>query len=92
MVCSGAGTDANIWLIVFGEFGDTGTLALKHSNNNNKFERKTMDTFNFPDKLSLGDLSKIRLWHDNAGKSKMLNKTSSIYTNLHKHNLKMFTK
>ncbi|XP_062409544.1 lipoxygenase homology domain-containing protein 1-like [Sardina pilchardus] len=63
----GAGTDANVWLMVFGENGDTGVLALKHSNNNNKFERKQMDTFRFPDMLSLGDLSKVRLWHDNAG-------------------------
>ncbi|XP_076139289.1 lipoxygenase homology domain-containing protein 1-like [Alosa pseudoharengus] len=63
----GAGTDANVWLMIFGENGDTGPLALKHSNNNNKFERKQMDTFKFPDMLSLGDLSKVRLWHDNAG-------------------------
>uniref|UniRef100_A0A3Q1FQV9 Lipoxygenase homology PLAT domains 1a n=1 Tax=Acanthochromis polyacanthus TaxID=80966 RepID=A0A3Q1FQV9_9TELE len=61
-----AGTDANVWIIVFGENGDTGTLALKECNKSNKFERKQVDTFRFSDILSLGDLSKVRVWHDNA--------------------------
>ncbi|KAI1905273.1 hypothetical protein AGOR_G00014410 [Albula goreensis] len=64
---TGAGTDANVFLIVFGENGDTGTMALKECNNTNKFERKQTDMFRFPDVLSLGDLSKVRVWHDNAG-------------------------
>ncbi|KAJ8405697.1 hypothetical protein AAFF_G00316770 [Aldrovandia affinis] len=62
-----AGTDANVYLIVFGENGDTGTLVLKASGNTNKFERKQLDVFSFPDILSLGELSKIRVWHDNKG-------------------------
>uniref|UniRef100_A0A3P9N0R2 Lipoxygenase homology PLAT domains 1 n=1 Tax=Poecilia reticulata TaxID=8081 RepID=A0A3P9N0R2_POERE len=61
-----AGTDANVWVIVFGENGDTGTLALKDSTKSNKFERKQVDMFRFPDILSLGDLSKVRVWHDNT--------------------------
>ncbi|KAM9810394.1 lipoxygenase homology domain-containing protein 1-like [Neosynchiropus ocellatus] len=65
----GAGTDANVSLILFGEFGDTGTLALKESTNRNKFERKMKDVFRFPDMLSLGELSKVRVWHDNKGPS-----------------------
>ncbi|XP_049618566.1 lipoxygenase homology domain-containing protein 1 isoform X3 [Syngnathus scovelli] len=64
---TGAGTDANVCLIVFGEFGDTGTLPLKESANRNKFERKMRDVFRFPDMLSLGELSKVRVWHDNKG-------------------------
>uniref|UniRef100_A0A3Q2WL46 Lipoxygenase homology PLAT domains 1b n=1 Tax=Haplochromis burtoni TaxID=8153 RepID=A0A3Q2WL46_HAPBU len=60
-----AGTDANVFLIVFGEYGDTGTLPLKESTNRNKFERKMKDVFRFPDMLSLGELSKVRVWHDN---------------------------
>ncbi|XP_029365801.1 lipoxygenase homology domain-containing protein 1-like [Echeneis naucrates] len=63
----GAGTDANVFVIVFGEYGDTGTLPLKESTNRNKFERKMKDVFRFPDMLSLGELSKIRVWHDNKG-------------------------
>uniref|UniRef100_W5L5M4 Lipoxygenase homology PLAT domains 1 n=1 Tax=Astyanax mexicanus TaxID=7994 RepID=W5L5M4_ASTMX len=61
-----AGTDARVWMIIFGENGDTGTFALKESNNTNKFERKQTDTFRFEDILSLGELSKIRVWHDNT--------------------------
>ncbi|KAJ0019698.1 hypothetical protein NQD34_007267 [Periophthalmus magnuspinnatus] len=63
----GAGTDANVFLIVFGEYGDTGTLPLKEGTNRNKFERKGKDVFRFPDMLSLGELSKVRVWHDNKG-------------------------
>ncbi|XP_038600030.1 lipoxygenase homology domain-containing protein 1 isoform X2 [Tachyglossus aculeatus] len=63
----GAGTDANVFIIIFGENGDSGTLPLKKSGNWNKFERNGTDTFNFPDMLSLGELSKLRVWHDNKG-------------------------
>ncbi|MCJ8735061.1 hypothetical protein PDJAM_G00242560 [Pangasius djambal] len=64
---AGAGTDANVFIIVFGENGDTGTLALKECSNRNKFERNQVDVFRFSDILSLGELSKIRVWHDNKG-------------------------
>ncbi|XP_060788698.1 lipoxygenase homology domain-containing protein 1 [Neoarius graeffei] len=64
---AGAGTDANVSMIVFGENGDTGTLALKESSNRNKFERSQVDVFCFSDILSLGELCKVRVWHDNKG-------------------------
>ena len=35
----GAGTDANIFINLTGEFGDTGERQLKDSENVNKFER-----------------------------------------------------
>ncbi|XP_036889676.1 lipoxygenase homology domain-containing protein 1 isoform X1 [Sturnira hondurensis] len=63
----GAGTDANVFIIIFGENGDSGTLALKQSANWNKFERNNTDTFNFSDMLSLGHLCKLRVWHDSKG-------------------------
>ncbi|XP_055478765.1 lipoxygenase homology domain-containing protein 1 isoform X2 [Psammomys obesus] len=63
----GAGTDANVFIIIFGENGDSGTLALKQSANWNKFERNNTDTFSFSDMLSLGHLCKLRVWHDNKG-------------------------
>uniref|UniRef100_A0A8C9C8T9 Lipoxygenase homology PLAT domains 1 n=1 Tax=Phocoena sinus TaxID=42100 RepID=A0A8C9C8T9_PHOSS len=63
----GAGTDANVFIIIFGENGDSGPLALKQSANWNKFERNSTDTFNFSDMLSLGHLCKLRVWHDNKG-------------------------
>ncbi|XP_048360273.1 lipoxygenase homology domain-containing protein 1 [Sphaerodactylus townsendi] len=62
-----AGTDANLFISIFGESGDTGTLALKKSNQSNKFERDQMDVFVYTDILSLGDLCKVRIWHDNKG-------------------------
>ncbi|KAJ6650687.1 hypothetical protein lerEdw1_004923, partial [Lerista edwardsae] len=62
-----AGTDANVWIVIFGENGDTGTLALKESNRRNKFERDQLDVFYFSNILSLGDLCKVRIWHDNKG-------------------------
>lgn len=44
----GAGTDANIYINIYGENGDTGERPLKKSNNFNKFE--------------CGQVSKTRLW------------------------------
>ncbi|KAM6364399.1 LOW QUALITY PROTEIN: lipoxygenase homology domain-containing protein 1 [Pluvialis apricaria] len=63
----GASTNANVSLILFGENGDSRTLALKESNKSNKFERNQMDKFNFSDMLSLGDLCNVWLCHDNKG-------------------------
>lgn len=70
LVCAAAGTDAKVWIIVFGENGDTGTLALRDSNKSNKFERKQLDMFRFSDILSLGELSKVRVWHNNSGETR----------------------
>uniref|UniRef100_A0A8C9SD10 Lipoxygenase homology PLAT domains 1 n=1 Tax=Scleropages formosus TaxID=113540 RepID=A0A8C9SD10_SCLFO len=64
---AGAGTDANVFINMFGENGDTGPVALKESGNTNKFERKQTDVFHFADILSLGEMCKIRIWHDNKG-------------------------
>lgn len=84
-VSSGAGTDANVWVIVFGESGDTGTLALKECNKSNKFERKQVDTFRFSDILSLGELSKVRVWHNNTGQP--LRSTVTLHVGLIKNAL-----
>ncbi|ETE59190.1 hypothetical protein L345_15082, partial [Ophiophagus hannah] len=54
-------------MIIWGENGDSGTLPLKESNKSNKFERNQLDVFYFPDIFSLGDLCKVRIWHDNKG-------------------------
>ena len=35
----GAGTDANVFVNLYGEYGDTGERHLKDSDNINKFER-----------------------------------------------------
>ena len=70
---SGAGTDANIFVIIFGGNGDSGTLHLKKSETNkNPFENDQIDVFTFKDILSLGELSKCRVWHDNKGKKNII--------------------
>ena len=35
----GAGTDANVYITIYGEVGDTGDRWLRKSNNLNKFEK-----------------------------------------------------
>lgn len=38
----GAGTDANVFVNIYGENGDTGERQLKESQNRNKFERNSV--------------------------------------------------
>lgn len=65
---NGAGTDANVFVCLFGENGDSGELHLKNSETNkNAFENNQEDIFTFKDMLSLGELFKCRVWHDNRG-------------------------
>ena len=64
----GAGTDANVYVVLFGENGDSGELHLKESQTNKSpFENNQTDVFTFPHMLSLGTLIKCRVWHDNKG-------------------------
>jgi hypothetical protein len=64
----GAGTDANVSVVLFGEYGDSGELHLNHSaTNNSPFQRNQSDVFTIPSILSLGSLFKLRVWHDNKG-------------------------
>ncbi len=65
---SGAGTNANVFVVLFGENGDSGELELKKSEtNSDKFERNKTDVFTFNGILSLGELTKLRVRHDNSG-------------------------
>lgn len=64
----GAGTDANVYIRLFGENGDSGDLHLKDSETNKSpFENNQDDVFTFNDVLSLGELVKCRVWHDDKG-------------------------
>ena len=57
-----------VFVTIFGENGDTGELKLNKSETfMNKFERKNTDVFTFKNILSLGELSKLRIWHDDSG-------------------------
>ena len=64
---SGAGTDANVFLTLFGDLGDTGERPLKHSDSNiNKFEQNDVDVFTL-EAADLGQLYKCFVRHDNKG-------------------------
>lgn len=63
----GAGTDANVYIKLFGELGDSGDIPLRQSVTNKKpFENNQTDVFNVR-VLELGDLNKCVVWHDNKG-------------------------
>ncbi|MEQ2205488.1 hypothetical protein XENOCAPTIV_000500 [Xenoophorus captivus] len=62
----GAGTDANVFLTIYGDLGDTGERKLaKSENNKNKFERGEVDRFTI-EAVDLGQVFKIRIRHDNT--------------------------
>lgn len=61
----GAGTDANVFVTIFGSSGDTGKRELKQKTRN-LFERGGTDRF-FLETLELGELRKVRLEHDGSG-------------------------
>ena len=60
----GAGTDANVYIILHGDRGDTGKRPLESSGNN--FERGKIDTFGV-ETLDVGELQKITIGHDGSG-------------------------
>jgi len=64
---SGAGTDANVSIILTGDKMASDTIPLKFSlTNTNKFERGCLDIFTF-DAPDVGKISKLKIWHDNSG-------------------------
>jgi len=69
----GAGTDANVFVTLFGENGDSGEIHLKDSETNkDPFENLQEDVFTINEVLSLGDLHKCRVWHDNKGRTMLI--------------------
>jgi hypothetical protein len=60
----GAGTDANVFIILHGEKGDTGKRKLEGSGNN--FERAKADVFGI-EAFDIGELTKITVGHDGSG-------------------------
>ncbi|KAH3767689.1 hypothetical protein Pelo_458 [Pelomyxa schiedti] len=60
----GAGTDANVFLEIFGEKGTSEKRKLEGKGN--LFERNHMDSFQF-ECVDLGELQKIIIGHDNSG-------------------------
>lgn len=73
---SGGGTNSDVFLNIFGEYGDTGERWLKKSETNkDKFERNKVDIFKI-EAVTLKALKKIRIGHNgkNAGAGWFLNK------------------
>ncbi|MGW7042201.1 PLAT/LH2 domain-containing protein [Streptomyces avermitilis] len=60
----GAGTDANVYITVFGSNGSSDEIQLDSGRDD--FERNSVDTFTHTLR-DLGDLYRIRIRHDNSG-------------------------
>jgi lipoxygenase homology domain-containing protein 1 len=60
----GAGTDANVFVILHGPDGDTGKRNLESAGNN--FERGNADVFGI-EAFDVGELTKITIGHDGSG-------------------------
>ena len=60
-----AGTDANVFINLFGEYGDTGKRQLSKKFKD-LFERNQVDDFKI-EALDLGPLTKLQIEHDNKG-------------------------
>ena len=60
----GAGTDANVYITIYGENGDSGKQKLTSGKNN--FERGATDTFGIQC-IDLGKISKVKIEHDGTG-------------------------
>lgn len=62
-----AGTDSNIYITLYGQFGKSKKIMLKDSSSNQRlFERKSVDHFQIR-MNGVGELKKIRIEHDGKG-------------------------
>ena len=63
-----ADTRANVYIKLFGEYGNSEQFALRQSETKRKkFLPGQVDVFTFREQQWLGKLAKIRIWHDNEG-------------------------
>ncbi|CAF1040089.1 unnamed protein product [Adineta ricciae] len=60
----GAGTDANVYIIIYGESGRSTTHLLDNIGKND-FERNTTSEFTVMD-IDVGNINAIKIWHDNS--------------------------
>jgi hypothetical protein len=60
-----AGTDANVYITLFGTASDSGERLLDNAANN--FERGSLDVFGL-EMQDIGDIIRIRIRHDNSNK------------------------
>ena len=66
-----SGTTANVAVMIYGDTTDTDVIPLNCSTmcNNELFARGSVNTFMLSLKESLGDISHIKIWHDNSGEN-----------------------
>jgi len=65
-----AGTDANVFINIIGEKGETGTQKLSNSSSSahlNKFEKGNTDVFTLEVKTEVGKLKAMEINHDSWG-------------------------
>lgn len=62
-----AGTDADVYITLMGENGNSGERELDNPHRND-FEKNNADTFAIATDTDLGEIRKIRIRHDNSGK------------------------
>jgi hypothetical protein len=63
--CMGAGTDANVYIMLFGTDGSSSAEVLLDNSGMNDFEMTMRDTF-YVRLKNFEDINQIRLWHDNS--------------------------
>ncbi|KAK2179893.1 hypothetical protein NP493_465g00008 [Ridgeia piscesae] len=63
---TGADTDANVYVVLYGERGDTGRRRLVYSNNPVKFQEDQVDVFEI-EAVSLGEVTQCIVSHDGDG-------------------------
>ena len=61
----GAGTDANVYITLYGAFGNSGEHHLSQSEHSQKFERDQTDTFTI-ECMALGPIYKVVLREDDT--------------------------
>ncbi|XP_078272660.1 polycystin family receptor for egg jelly-like [Rhinoraja longicauda] len=64
----GAGTTADVFLILVGMSTESNAYLLRHPEHQT-FQRSSVDTFLLTAKVDLGELTFIRVWHNNVGHS-----------------------
>jgi len=63
----GAGTDANVYCVLIGTIGRTGTVLLGEDETNSRFEQGCVDSFTIDVDADIGDVKELILGHDNKG-------------------------
>ena len=63
-----AGTSANLYCVLTGDRGETGTIALRDPRMV-RFQRSSVDSFLLSAHESLGNLKSLNVWHDNSGRT-----------------------